>query len=127
MVQLKPGDRVDCRIKAATIVSPYRDYDEIRTFEVVAVDQHGCYLYIPAYVPLKGTVIADRYQCRRLGIDKKFLDEQIIYVQDNFIYQISQIMDGLACSKCGEFYLMSAPNQENGTLICWACRNNPYR
>jgi formylmethanofuran dehydrogenase subunit E len=30
--------------------------------------------------------------------------------------------DGMACSKCNEFYQFAEPNQDNGNLICYACR-----
>lgn len=32
--------------------------------------------------------------------------------------------DGCNCAKCGEWYHMAAPNQPNGTMICWVCRNH---
>lgn len=127
MAQLKPGDRVDCRVKQATIVSPYKDYDEIKTFEIVAVDKHGYYLFVPEYYALRGTTKADKYQCKQLRIDLKFLDEKIIYIQANLIYKINYVLDGMKCCKCGEFYQMASPNQPDGTLICWSCRQNPYR
>lgn len=31
--------------------------------------------------------------------------------------------DGCSCKKCKEFYPYSEPNQEDGTLICYACRH----
>jgi hypothetical protein len=31
--------------------------------------------------------------------------------------------DGCDCKKCKEFYPYSEPNQEDGTLICYACRH----
>jgi hypothetical protein len=127
MAKLKPGDRVDCRVKEAKIVSPYKDYDEIKTFEIVAEDKYGYYMYVPPYYYLKGTVKADRYQCAQLGIDKKFLGVDIIYIQENMITRISSVLDGMCCANCGEFHSMASPNQEDGTLICYSCRFNPYR
>ncbi len=127
MAKLKPGDRVDCRIKEATIVSPYKDYDEIKTFEIVAIDKYGYYIYVPTYYYLKGTVKADKYKCRQFDIDKKFLGTDIFYIQENLICKISAIMDGMCCSNCGEFHAMASPNQDDGTLICYSCRFNPYR
>jgi hypothetical protein len=32
-------------------------------------------------------------------------------------------MDGCFCKKCHNFYEYAEPNQYDGTLICWACRN----
>jgi hypothetical protein len=127
MTKLKPGDRVDCRVKASTIVSPYKSYDEIRTFEIVAIDNHGYYLYVPHYYSLKGTTVANRYQCGALGIDKKFLDENIVYIQENMIAHVHEKMDGLSCKICREFFRYAAPNQGDGSLICYSCRQNPYR
>jgi hypothetical protein len=128
MAKLKPGDRVDCRVKANVIVSPYNpDYDETLTFEIVAKDKTGYFLFVPCYVTLKGSVVADKYLSKRLGIDKKFLNERVIYIQTSAIYKISTILDGCFCAKCEEFFPMAGPNQEDGTLICWSCRVNPYR
>lgn len=31
--------------------------------------------------------------------------------------------DGCDCIKCKEFYPFAEPNQEDGTLICFSCRN----
>lgn len=127
MTKLKPGDRVDCRVKASTIVSPYKSYDEIKTFEVVAVDNHGVYLYVPHYYGLKGTFIADKQQCKTLGIDRKFLNEEVIYIQGNMVAAIHESIDGLTCKICKDFYRYAAPNQPDDTLICYSCRRNPYR
>lgn len=127
MTKLKPGDRVDCRVKASTIVSPYRSYDEIKTFEIVAVDGPGYYLYVPHYYLLKGTVVADKYKCKNLNIDKKFLDENIIFIQESMIVNVQSRLDGLSCVLCKEFYPYAEPNRGDGTLICYSCRQNPYR
>lgn len=32
-------------------------------------------------------------------------------------------LDGFSCTKCSNFYPYALPNQANGTLICWSCRN----
>lgn len=127
MANLKPGDRVDCRLKNAIIVSPYKEYDEVLTFEIVATDKYGYYLYVPSYYFVKGTFKADTYQCKNLVIEKRFLDTEIVYIQENLIDKVSAILDGLRCKKCQDFFVMATPNQEDGTLICWSCRNNPYR
>jgi hypothetical protein len=126
MDKLKSGDRVDCRIYQSSIVSPYKEFDEIKTFEIVSVDKYGYYLYVPPYMHLKGSIKADAGQCRYLDIDKKFLDTDIIFIQDNLICRVSSILDGMKCSKCFEFYPLSEANQSDGTLICWNCRTYPY-
>jgi formylmethanofuran dehydrogenase subunit E len=37
--------------------------------------------------------------------------------------QIFNGLDGFPCKKCTNFFPLSAPNQKDGTLICWSCRN----
>lgn len=32
--------------------------------------------------------------------------------------------NGLHCKKCKEFFNYAESNQTDGSLICWACRNN---
>lgn len=34
--------------------------------------------------------------------------------------------DGMYCRKCRTFYHFAEPNQSDGTLLCYSCRNNPY-
>jgi hypothetical protein len=33
-------------------------------------------------------------------------------------------IDGMVCSRCKDFYPYAEPNQPDGTLICYRCRNN---
>lgn len=35
--------------------------------------------------------------------------------------------DGMFCRKCQVFFQYAEPNQPDGTLLCYSCRNNPYR
>lgn len=127
MASLKPGDRIECRVKDSSITSPYKEYDEIITFEIVAVEKYGYYVYVPPYLAIHKTFKADKYQCQHLEIDKRFLDADILYLNSSMVYKVKAVMDGLTCANCEEFFAMAEPNQENGTLICWSCRNNPYR
>lgn len=127
MVRLKPGDRVDCKIYANEIVGPYKYYDDIRTFEIIAVDLSGCYLFIPNYILLKNSKKIDTFELKSLNINSKFLGEQFAYISFSFILNIKSFLDGLHCKKCKEFIDMAEPNQPDGTIICWSCKNNPYR
>lgn len=125
---LKPGDKVDVRLLLNMIVGPYEpDWDQVKTFEIVCADRNGYYIFIPCYLFLKGSVRADQYFCRKLNIDKRFIDEQVSYVEESLIYKVNSIMDGCFCCRCREFYYQAEPNQLDGTLICWSCRDDPYR
>jgi hypothetical protein len=118
---------VDCKVKASTIVNPYSSYDEIVTFEIVASDTHGYYLYVPHYYFLKETKKADAFQCRSLGIDKKFIDENVVYIQEKMIAYVHAKQEGVYCKICEEFCRYAESNQKDGTFICFSCRQNPYR
>lgn len=37
--------------------------------------------------------------------------------------QILNGLDGFPCKRCTTFYPQALPNQKDGTLICWSCRN----
>src|SRR5271170_4251953 len=102
MPKLKPGDCVSCRVKSATIVGPYRNYDDIKSFVIVAADNHGYYLFVPHYYMLKDSFVADRYQIKNLGIEQKYLDENVVYIQENLIAAVESKSDGLSCKICRE-------------------------
>jgi hypothetical protein len=127
MTKLKPGDRVDCRLKEGNIVVAYKDYDEVRTFEIIAVSDDDCYLFIPSYVLVKDSILLDSYRCKKLGADPRFVGEQVAFIGESMIHKISQRMDGMCCDRCQDFMPMAGPNQEDGkTFICWSCRANRY-
>lgn len=127
MVLLKEGDRVDVCIQDGIIVNPYSQHDSVRTFQVVSTDNFGYYLFVPHYVYIHGTSVVDIYRCRNLGIDPRFLNEQVIYITESMIRGICK-QDGMNCLHCQDFVTMAAPNQvDEKTFICYACRQNPYR
>jgi hypothetical protein len=35
--------------------------------------------------------------------------------------------DGMFCKQCRLFSQFAEPNQDDGTMICYSCRQNPYR
>jgi formylmethanofuran dehydrogenase subunit E len=35
-------------------------------------------------------------------------------------------IDGMSCNKCHQFIQFAEPNQEDGTMVCYGCRANPY-
>lgn len=131
MVTLKPGDRVSCKLKESRIVGPYEDHDDIRQFEIIAAKAEyystNYHLFVPHYLTVKGTVKIDRFLIRDLKIHSKFLGEDAICIPEKQICNIKYIMSGLCCVVCGDFYEYAEPNQPDGALICFSCKQNPYR
>lgn len=128
MASLKPGDRINCRIKEGVVVSAYREYDEIRTFEVLAAGDYGWHVYVPQYISIRNSVTVDHGHCKRLGVDPRFIGEQMAHIAESMVCDVVQKIDGMACTGCKEFVPMAVANQEDKTsFVCWACRANPYR
>lgn len=127
MPKLKVGDTISCRVKSALIVSPYKAYDEIKSFVIVATDDHGYYLFVPYYFILKDSFIIDRYKIKNLGIDQKYLDENAVYIQSNMVASVEARNEGVTCKVCKEFFPYAVANQDDGSMMCFSCRANPYR
>jgi len=127
MSRLKPGDTISCMLKGSAIVSPYGSYDETCSFVIVAKDNEGYYLFVPCYQNLKNSVVADQYKCKTLQIDKKYLNENIVYISEKMIASVVKQDEGLNCAVCKEFTRFAEANQKDNTFICYGCRLNPYR
>ena len=127
MSRLKVGDRVDCRVKSGSITIDYNDYDTIQTFEIVARDDEGYYIYVPSYIQLNGGSTLSTDRCLRMSIDKRFVGERIAYITDGEVYRVAYQLDGMKCTHCADFFVMAESNRSDGTFLCWSCRFNPYR
>ena len=125
MNKLKAGDKVCCRIRDNRIVLAYADYDTERSFEIIASDTRGYYIYIPEYFNIYGTIHISPKDIKLLNIKNKFLDCTMMYIVSTMIVKIQSILDGCFCCKCNEFYNYAKPNQDDKTLICFACRKYP--
>lgn len=42
---------------------------------------------------------------------------------DDYPVIVKRFANGCKCIKCGENFPYAEPNQKDGTLICWSCRN----
>jgi hypothetical protein len=128
MNKLKPGDMVQVHTKSNQIVSPYdTSFEEKKTLQVIGSDQYGYYLHIPGYIILNNSYTLEPKEAKEYSIDSKFIGELVLYIREGFIAKVINKMDGCVCKKCKEFYHQSQPNQPDGSMICWLCRNYPYR
>ncbi len=128
MTKLGPGDCIIVLLKEKNIVGAYdQEYDEIKSFNIIASDNLGYYLFVPPHVFLKGTIEVDQFLLKKLSLDKRYLGDSIIYIGSGFVYKIKSQVDGSICSHCKDFFHQSAANQEDGSFICWSCRQNKYR
>lgn len=128
------GDHVSCKLKDGMIISRHeksddriilaicgRMYLEDSTWEYVA--------YVPEYESgqLKSTFRIRSEFAKRWEIHPKFVGELGITIRKNNIVRLVHRPDGMHCSNCDEFFDKAGPNQDNGEMICYSCRLNPWR
>lgn len=126
MTQLHIGDIVSCKIKSSIIVSPYKAYDEIKTFVIIAKDECGYYLFVPHYRSINDSVVADVWLCSSLSLPSKYLNENIVYIDASLVYSVARKQDGTVCRLCKELFPYALPNRPDGSLICYSCRQSRY-
>jgi hypothetical protein len=56
----------------------------------------------------------------------KYNGKRSQWVDAERIYPMAKY-DGYNCAKCNDYARMAAPNQKDGTFICYSCRSNPWR
>lgn len=124
--RLKPGDRINCKVRESKIVNPYdSDFDDERTFDIISIDDGGYYLFVPVYFNIKDSQKIDHYDARDMGLDAKFIGEEYIYITPNMIFKVHTILDGLFCAKCKNFKEYAIQNQTDGSFVCWYCTKYP--
>lgn len=127
MGDLKSGDCVVCHLHDGVIVAPSDPYQTMDEFVIVSTDSYGYYLYVPSYIHLNGSSLADSARCQKLSIERRFIDEQIVYITAGLVCKEVK-RDGARCARCTDFVLMAEANQSDGkTFICQSCRTNKYR
>jgi hypothetical protein len=126
MTDLKVGDYVVCHLSDGVIVAPSDGFQLVEEFVIVSTDSYGYYLYVPSYIHLNGSSLADSARCHKLGIEYRFVDEQIVYITAGLVCKEIK-RDGSRCARCTDFVLMATPNQDDGTFCCRSCRENRWR
>ena len=132
--QMKPdityGDIVVCKVKGNSIVPVLEQFDIELQFEVIGYSfADGFYiLYVPQYYNIQNSWTVEKTHLSDFFIKNKFLTKKAAAIkQDHISRIITTTQNGISCSKCKKFYHLAEANQQNGTLICWSCRTNPYK
>jgi formylmethanofuran dehydrogenase subunit E len=128
------GDHVVCKLKDGALAARHEKSEDRITVNVIgriSLDENTWEYaaYIPEYEVgrIKSTFKLRPEFAKRYGIHPKYVGESAISLRKNNIVRISYRPDGMTCSNCDEFYDKAAANQSDGTLICYSCRQNPYR
>jgi hypothetical protein len=128
------GDHVVCKIREGVILARHERCPDLITLTIVGrilleQDTWEYVAYVPEYEAL-GVKSAFKIKpdlAKRYGMHPKYIGEFGISLRKNNIVRISHRPDGMCCINCEEFYDKAEPNQEDGTLVCYSCRQNPYR
>lgn len=52
--------------------------------------------------------------------------ESVEFVRQGSAIGARAAVGGCHCKKCGNHFPFAEPNQDDGTLVCWNCRNYPH-
>jgi hypothetical protein len=126
MTQLSPGDRVICRIKDGKISNVYEaTWDDTQVFDIISIVNDNYIIYVPIDYPLKQTFILDKAHYKQFNAPIKFIDSTVCIINEHEIVGVHSKLDGMCCSKCGEFISMGAPAKSGDPFICWGCKTYP--
>lgn len=125
------GDSIHCKIVGNSVVGRTAEhFDIILSFEVVGFDKETSsnIVYIPEYYSIKNKIKIQETQTEEYDLPKSFIHKTILLVRDDQVCGVKKAgMDGMFCCQCGMFYPWAVANQENGTLKCFQCRQDPWR
>ena len=125
-----PNDVVYCRVRGNTIVPLDHKWDGEIPFKIIGISPDNFFiLHVPKYYSIRHTWKIEQSHMEDCNISNKYKGRKAIAVP---IEKISKVIrktpveqDGMICAKCNEFHYMAGPNQSDGTLICYSCRNKP--
>jgi len=124
----RTADEVSVKLKHERIVvASASDYDTKINLEIIAMYDNGYFVFVPSKYNLQGSVYVDKGNAFKLNIPERFLDSRINYITDEHIVSLYNRREGCTCSRCEEFYHHSEPNQEDGSMICYQCREDRFR
>lgn len=127
------GDMITCKISGNKIIKIMSGQADVELqFEVIGYSfDDDCYIiHIPRYYDIHNAWPIENKHLNSLFIPDKFLSQKAATIsRDKIIrsFKIKTNQDGMSCYKCNKFYHLAEANQPDGALICWSCRNDPFR
>ena len=123
------GDRILARRKGKQIISKNDDdFDELIRVTIIGKSDDHYLGHLAGPYDIKTAWLAGEDDLAIYGFDEKYLMHVVIFLNEDKIdgFQTDSD-DGMNCSCCDEFNIYAGPNQPDGTMICWSCRQNPFR
>lgn len=129
------NDIVVCKVRDNNvIVRMEKNYDTKISFKIIGIkiskfEVAEYALYVPEYVLVQVNTrdrvtrkIASEY-----SVDPKFMDDYILRIRSSQIVTHEFVANGMFCVNCDDYFDKAGPNQEDGTMVCYSCRQNPWR
>jgi hypothetical protein len=95
--------------------------------DIISKTNVGWVMYVPNYITVPHAEKITEALSRKYGIDKKYHGGRMVVVGIDSVLDVIIRTDGTVCVGCKKFYPYAEPNQDDNTLICYSCRDNPYR
>lgn len=128
MSRLSPGDRILVNIRENRIVSMYDTIvEDKKVLDIAGVYDEGYWGFVPSAFFLKDTVYINKSNYKGFKLDKRFIDSEVIYINDYKIAAIVSRIDGMRCINCDDFCQYAESNREDGSFICYSCKSSPWR
>lgn len=122
-----PGDTLIVMVDRSSSITVHVN-EKVRSvrLDVLAPLSASYLMYVPKAVHISHSRPLKRFMQEKLGIDPRYLGDQIVAVPDGAIVDEIINTDGMNCSWCKRWYPMAEGNQPDESLKCYRCRNNPY-
>lgn len=128
------GDHVSCKFRNKLLIARHERGEGHVVLTIAGKVQIEDAIEYVAYIPPESIscIVDSSFTIRpqlavEYGIHRKYVGEQGITLRKNNIWRVVFHADGMACKRCEEFFPKAESNQEDGTLVCYQCRQNPWR
>jgi len=121
------GDTLIIMVDGFGNVTDKTDVHKSFRLDVIAKTERGYIVYVPKHMHIPHAKKLSKSMKKRFGINEHYIDCHIVVVGLDSISDIIVRTDGTHCDRCSKFCPYAEANEPDGTLICYSCRENPYR
>lgn len=128
----RTGDVVVCRTYQGCIIpKDSTPWEKERNFKVIGTYHEdgttSWTVYLPPDYQMSNGSRLSRWAREKFEIDAKYANDRVFFISEEHIIKVHKESDQTMCKVCKEWFHMAQPNQLDGTLICWQCRQDPWR
>ena len=121
------GDTLVVAVDKFGNVVDREDMHKTYRLDIISKTNVSWITYVPNYITVPHAEKLTEALARKFAVNKKYLGGRMVAIGIDSIIDVIIHTDGTICISCKKFYPYAEPNQEDKTLICYSCRDNPYR